>query len=59
MEEDECKAEFRVSRSDIYTLVEASVFPAEFRCYSGVVVDSVEALCICLRRRAYPCRYGY
>ena len=58
MEEDECKAEFCVNRSGMYTLVEAAVFPAAFRCYNGVVVDSVDALCICLRRLAYPCRYG-
>ena len=58
MEEDECKAEFRVNMSDIYTPVEALGFPGEFRCYNGVVVDSAEALCICLRRLTYPCRYG-
>jgi len=33
-------------------------FPENFKCYNGVVVDSVEALCICLRRPAYPWRYG-
>ena len=58
IEKDECKAEFRVNRSEMYTLLEALGFPAEFRCYNGVVVDSVEALCICLRRLAYPCTYG-
>ena len=58
MEEDECKAEFRVRRDDIYTLTDTFGFPENFKCYNGVVVDSVEALCICLRRLAYPCRYG-
>ena len=58
MEEDGCKAEFWVNSSEIYTLVEALGFPAEFRFYNGVVVDAVDALCICFRRLAYPCRYG-
>ena len=58
MEEDECKTEFRVRRDDIHTLTDIFGFPGNFKCYNGVVVDSVEALCICLRRLAYPCRYG-
>jgi len=58
MEDDECKAEFRVRRDDIYTLTDTLGFPENFKCYNGVVVDSVEALCICLRRLAYPCRLG-
>ena len=58
MEEDECKAEFRMRRDDIYTLADTIRFPDNFKCYNGVVVDYIEALCICLRRLAYPCRYG-
>ena len=58
MEEDECKAEFRMRRDDVYTLADTIRFPDNFKCYNGVVVDSIEALCICLRRLAYPCRYG-
>ena len=58
MEEDECKAEFRMRRDDIYTLADTFRFPENFKCYNGVLVDSIEALCICLRRLAYPCRYG-
>ena len=30
----------------------------ELKCYNGVVVDSVEALCVCLRQLAFPGRYG-
>ncbi len=58
LEEDECKAEFRMKRGDVYRLVEMFGFPEQLKCYNGVVVDSVEALCVCLRRLAYPCRYG-
>ena len=31
--------------------------PEVYRCYNGIVVDSVEALCVCMKRFAYPCRY--
>ena len=58
MSADECKAEFRMWKDDVYTLVDIFGFPAQFKCYNGVVVDSVEATCICLRRLAYPCRYS-
>ena len=32
-------------------------FPDCFTCYNGTVYDSTEALCIFLKRFAYPCRY--
>ena len=32
--------------------------PDEIRCYNRVVVDGIEALCIFLKRFAYPCRYS-
>ncbi len=58
MDKDECKADFRMWKDDIYTFHRTLAFPEQFKCYNGTVVDSVEALCICLRRLAYPCRYG-
>ena len=58
MSADECKAEFRMWKDDVYTLVDIFGFPAQFKFYNRVVVDSVEATCICLRRLAYPCRYS-
>ena len=57
MSADECKADFWMWKDDVYTLVDIFGFPAQFKCYKGVV-DSVEATCICLRRLAYPCRYS-
>ena len=57
MEEDECKVEFRFCKRDIYRLVEVYQFPEEFLCYNGTVYDPVEAMCIFLKRLAYPCRY--
>ena len=57
MEEDECKTEFRFQKNDIYRLVEVLQLPAQFTCYNGTVYDSIEAMCILLKRFAYPCRY--
>ena len=45
MDDDECKAEFGFRK--VYLLIDALHLPPE---YNGVVFDSVEALCIFLRR---------
>lgn len=57
LNDDECYSEFRFARNDIYRLKEVFHFPESFTCYNGTVYDSVEALCIFLKRFAYPCRY--
>ena len=57
MNDDECRVEFRFKKGDIYTLAQTFRLPEMVRCYNGIVIDSVEALCICLKRYAYPCRY--
>ena len=44
-------------KSHIYTLVDALRLPQFITCYNGLKVDRVEALCIFLKRFAYPCRY--
>ena len=55
---DECKVEFRFNRDDIYKLAEQLQLPDEITTYNGSVVPSVPALCMYLKRYAYPCRYG-
>lgn len=55
---DECKAEFRFYREDISKLAEQLQLPDEITTYNGLVVASVPALCMYLKRFAYPCRYG-
>ena len=57
MTDDECKTEFRFYKNDIYNLAEVFTLPDRIVCYNGVNVDMVEALCIFLKRFAYPCRY--
>ena len=54
MEYSECLVEFRFSKNEIYQLVHVFRFPESFTCYNGTVVDAVEALCIALKRYAYP-----
>ena len=55
---DECKAEFRVHKADIPRLVEALQLPATLKCQQRSICDSTEALCMLLKRMAYPCRYS-
>ena len=58
MEDDECKAQFRFHKSNVYNLREILRIPSEIKCYNRSIVDGDEALCIFLKRFAYPCRYG-
>ena len=58
MNDDECLAEFRFKKTDIQTLKEALHLPDVIRCQQRTVCDSTEALCMLLKRLAYPCRYG-
>ena len=57
MEDRECKVEFRFTKREIYLLVETLELPEQIRCFNGTILNSVEALCVCLKRFAYPCRY--
>ena len=54
----ECNAEFRFYKHDIYKLADALQLPDEFVTYNGLIVESISALCIYLKRFPYPCRYG-
>ena len=57
MSDDECKAEFRFYENDIYNLIDVLCVPPEFTCYNGLKVNAIEAMCVFLKRFAYPCRY--
>ena len=58
MDEDECKAEFRVSKNDLPALATALQTPDQFKCAQRTVFSGMEGLCVVLRRLAYPCRYS-
>ena len=58
MTDDECKAEFRFFKNDIYLLGEVLDIPDIMKCPNGVLVDGTEALSVLLKRFAYPCRFA-
>ena len=58
LSDDECNAELRFLKNDIYNLQEILGIPEEIKCYNRLVVDGIEALCILLKRFAYPVRYS-
>ena len=55
---DQCKAEIRFYKNDIFKLAEYLQLPDEIVPYNGLVVGLIPALCIYLKRFTYPCRYG-
>ena len=58
MTDDECKAEFRFFKNDIYLLGEVLNIPDIMKCPYGVLVVGTEALSVLLKRFAYPCRFA-
>lgn len=58
VDEAECKAEFRVEKSDLPQLADALRIPQIFKCDQRSECDGMEGLCMLLRRLAYPCRYS-
>ena len=55
--DDESKGEFRFYKADIRRLEGVLGLPQQIMFYNGMVVDSIDALCILLKRFSYPCRY--
>ena len=57
--DDDVISEFRFMKHDIKRLVDVMNFPNEITChfYNDLRVSGLEALCIVLKRLAYPCRY--
>jgi len=41
----------------MFELKDVLQLPEEILCYNNIRVDSIEALCILLKRYSYPCRY--
>ena len=64
----ECKTEFRIEKADLPRLAEAlrlpptfhcqQRLPPTFHCQQRTVFDSMEGLCMLLKRVSYPCRYS-
>ena len=58
MDNSKCLAEFCFHKNDVPVLLEALQLLQSFTCHQGTTCDGIEALCIILRRFAYPCRYS-
>ena len=58
LDDDECLSEFRFHKRDIPLLAEVLQIPDVIKCYQRSVCSGLEALCILLKRLAYPCRYA-
>jgi hypothetical protein len=56
-DEVECRTELRVENNDIPGLADTVRIPENVKCYQGTICGREEALCILLKRFAYPCRY--
>ena len=53
----ECQTELRFAKSDLEALLQCLGIPDKVRCEQRTVCGGMEALCILLKRLAYPCRY--
>jgi len=58
MTDEECSVELCFRKNDIYQLFASLDLPQVYCCYNRLNIDSVEALGVCLKRFAYPCRYA-
>ena len=54
--DDYCKLHFRFYKADLVALCQLLGLPAWIRCRKSVLVRGIEALCITLKRLAYPGR---
>eukprot|EP00795_Rhopilema_esculentum_P008716 gene8716-biopygen9714 len=52
--EGEFEVKFRFHKRDINRLAAAFQLSDSFKCVNGVIVDGVEALCVTLKRLAFP-----
>ena len=56
-DESECRTELRFGKQDLDLLRRNLQIPDEIVCTQRSVCDGMEAMCILLKRLAYPCRY--
>lgn len=58
LDEAECRTELRFSSQHIYELARLLGIPARIVTPQRITCSGIEALCIMLKRLAYPCRYS-
>ena len=57
-DDTECRTELRFAKKDLVALTEALDLPPMFVCCQRTICSDVEAVCILLKRFAFPCRYS-
>ena len=55
--DDECNAEFRFSKRNIYSLVYALQIPDEVGRHNRQCINAAKVSCVLLKRKSYPCRF--
>ena len=55
---DECLADFRFHKVDVYRLFNALHIPVQMTTYNRSLYNGLKAFCVFLKRYAYPCRYS-
>src|ERR1700741_1479687 len=58
LDDRECMFHFRFTRSQIHELVQALGLPEIYKTADRHKFSSVEAMCVVLRRLAFPARWG-
>ena len=58
LDDDECLSEFRFRKHDLPSLAKVLQIPDKITLYQRSVCSGLEAVCLVLRRLAYPCRYA-
>ena len=53
----ECRTELMFAKNDLDALLDSLQIPDQIAPQQGTVCNSIEGLCILLRRLSYPCRY--
>lgn len=54
----DCKAEFRIEKTDLHRLQDVLEMPTVIRCIQRSLCDCLEGLCMLLRQTSYPCLYS-
>ena len=58
LSDDECRAEFRFCKNDVYALADVLNIPEDITCYNRTVACGIEAFGMLLTRFSYPTRHS-
>ena len=58
IDDEQSFIDFRFGKNDLYTLLDVFNIPNRIIASQGTACSDIEALCILLKRLAFPCRYS-